>query len=273
MADRKNFLQVIAAVILGEETPVLIGKYFGIHHQCIALEFKTFGQVMGFDCLLVDGGQKQWDGTDHKGRRLWKQIQIVGDGAAQGVDLISLWWQFDRLIALAATVFGEEADRAVARVERGAEQFIIEGAQVSELDACSAWVLDRLIDPDAFFQLFLCQRRTLEPGRGVVVIDHHRQVQRLDGFRRGASVEAQDRQVQVLAGYRNAREIQQADLKSFDRPVEINLGVVAFLLFLEVLLLFIELFFQRLAPELLLLHLRQLFLVEGNLCGGLIDRA
>ncbi|MCY1456848.1 hypothetical protein D9M71_740960 [compost metagenome] len=87
------------------------------------------------------------------------------------------------------------------------------------------------------------------------------------------AVEAAYRQVQVLASHRNAGEIQQADFKGFDGPVEIHLGVVAFLLFLEGSLLFIELFFQRLAPYLLLLQLRQLFLVEGNLRGVLIDRA
>ncbi|MNI67353.1 hypothetical protein D3C73_1229800 [compost metagenome] len=115
---------------------------------------------------------------------------------------------------------------------------------MSELHACSAGVLDRLIDPDACFQLFLGQGRALEPGRGVVVVDHHRQVQRLDGFRRGMGIEAAYRQVQVLAGHGHAGEIQQADLKGFDGAIEIHLGVVAFLLFLEGSLFFIELVFQ-----------------------------
>src|SRR5690349_12697503 len=143
MADCKNFLQVIAAVILGKKTPVLIGKHFRIHHQRIALEFKTLGQLMGIERLLFDSGQKQRDGANPEGGCLWKQVQVVGDRAAQGVDLIRLWWQFDRLIALAAAVFGEEADRTITRVERATEQFIIEAAQVSELDARSAGILDR----------------------------------------------------------------------------------------------------------------------------------
>lgn len=121
--------------------------------------------------------------------------------------------------------------------------------------------------------MFLAQRRTLEPGRGLVVIHHHWQRQWLDGLLRGVAIKAAYRQVKVLAGHRGGRKIQQTDFEGLDRPVEIDLGIMVGLLFFKRLLFFIQLFFKRFAPGLLLLHFRQLFLIEGNLCGGFIDRA
>ncbi|MNI63346.1 hypothetical protein D3C73_1187100 [compost metagenome] len=105
----------------------------------------------------------------------------------------------------------------------------------------------------------------------MIVIDHHRWHQRLNGFGRGVRVETLDRQVEILAGYRGRREVEHADFEVLDRPVEIHSGIQVFLLLLEGVLLVFELLFKGVAPGFLLLHFCQLFLVEGNLRGALVD--
>ncbi|MNZ76795.1 hypothetical protein D3C78_953130 [compost metagenome] len=227
--------------------------------------------MTGFDGLLVDRGQEQRHRAHRIGRGLRKQIQVVSDDAAQGIDLVRLGRQFDRLVAFAKRVFGKEAHRTFTGVERCAEQLIVEGTQVSEFDSRSAGVVDRLTDADVLFQLILTQRCPFQPARRLVVIDHHGQVQGLDGLVRGIGIEAPDRQVEVLSGDRDGGKIQHADFECFDRPVEVHLRIMSSLLFLKVALFFIELFFQGLAPALLLLHLGQLLLIEGNLYRGFVD--
>ncbi|MNY31175.1 hypothetical protein D3C86_1653240 [compost metagenome] len=174
MADRQDLLQIMAAGVPGEKTPVLGGERFRVDHQCVAFELQSFGQLLGVDGFLVDGGHEQGKGADRVGRCFRKQVQVIGDRAARGVDLIGLRRQFDRSIAFAAGVFGKERDRAIPGVQGGAEQFIIEASGMIELNARGTRVIDGLTDADTLFQLFLAQRGSLEPGRGLVVVHHHR---------------------------------------------------------------------------------------------------
>ncbi|MOA12816.1 hypothetical protein D3C78_1328370 [compost metagenome] len=114
--------------------------------------------MTGIEAFLLDRGQEQRHRAHCVGRRFRKQIQIVGDGAAQWIDLVGLRWQLDRFVAFAKSVFGKEAHRAFTGVERGAQQFIVEAAQMGEFDSSSAGVVDRLADADVLFQLILAQR-------------------------------------------------------------------------------------------------------------------
>ncbi|MNK98842.1 hypothetical protein D3C87_1192170 [compost metagenome] len=93
---------------------------------------------MGVNALFVDRCQKQRHGAHHVSGRFRKQVQVIGDGAAKGIDLIRLWRQFDRFIAFAPAVLGEEADRVFAGIEGGAKEFVIEAFEVAEFDSGSA---------------------------------------------------------------------------------------------------------------------------------------
>ncbi|MCY1457976.1 hypothetical protein D9M71_753150 [compost metagenome] len=115
--DRENFLEVVAAIVLGEEAPVLLGKQLQVHHQRVAFELKPSRQLMGIEGLFIDCRKKQRYGTHHISRGLRKQVQVVGDAAAQRVDLIGLRWQFNGFVTFATAVLGEKTDRTFAGVE------------------------------------------------------------------------------------------------------------------------------------------------------------
>ncbi|MOA19499.1 hypothetical protein D3C78_1398860 [compost metagenome] len=59
VADRKNLLEVVAAVVFDEETPFVGRKQFQVHHQQVVLDLQTFGQGLGVVCLLGHSREKQ----------------------------------------------------------------------------------------------------------------------------------------------------------------------------------------------------------------------
>ncbi len=273
VADTENLLEVIAAGILGIEAPTVGGEVLLVDDQRVVLERQALGQLGCVNRGLLDGGQKQRYRAHHKRRGFREQVEVVGERAADCVQLESLGRQLDRLAALALVIGGEKGDRRVTVVALGTDQVVIEGERVVEHDFCGAGVFGRLADGDAVFQLVLRHRGIFEPTGGAVVIHRDRHWQGLHGVLQAVPVKAHHRQVQVFTGDRGLGEIQHIHLQVIDQPVEIHLGVMAGLLALEGFLRVGELFIEGIGPRGLFLHLGQLFFIERHLRGTLVDRA